>query len=76
MSGKHRGPKSGTTFNVRIAHTKTEPSYETLSGTQKAQVAEALQVLGIESTPASRDGMAHFIAYHGGPSTCVELNGR
>lgn len=76
MSGKHRGPKSGTTFNVRIAHTKTEPSYETLSGTQKAQVAEALQVLGIESTPASRDGLAHFMAYHGGPSSVTELNGR
>lgn len=76
MSGKHRGPKSGTTFNVRIAHTKTEPSYEMLSGTQKAQVAEALQVLGIESTPASRDGLAHFMAYHGGPSSVTELNGR
>lgn len=76
MTGKHRGPKTGMSFNVRVSHTKVEPSYEGLSGTQKGQVAEALQVLGIESTPASRDGMAHFIAYHGGPSTCVELNGR
>lgn len=74
MSGKHRGPKMG--FVGKVTHTKVEPSYEMLSGTQKAQVAEALQVLGIESTPASRDGLAHFMAYHGGASTCVELNGR
>lgn len=76
MADKHHGPKTGMSFNVRISHTKVEPSYEMLSGTQKAQVAEALQVLGIESTPASRDGLAHFMAYHGGASTCVELNGR
>lgn len=63
-------------FVGKVAHTKVEPSYEMLSGTQKAQVAEALQVLGIESTPASRDGLAHFTAYHGGPSSVVELNGR
>ena len=74
MTGKHRGPKMG--FVGKVAHTKVEPSYEGLSGTQKGQVAEALQVLGIETTPASRDGMAHFIAYHGGPSSSVELNGR
>lgn len=74
MTGKHRGPKMG--FVGKVAHTKVEPSYEMLSGTQKAQVAEALQVLGIESTPASRDGLAHFMAYHGGPSSVVELNGR
>lgn len=74
MTGKHRGLKMG--FAAKVAHTKVEPSYEGLSGTQKGQVAEALQVLGIESTPASRDGMAHFIAYHGGPSIGVELDGR